>query len=405
MSDRLLVRRIGRLFTASPAGVVEDAALLVEDGRIAWFGPDRELDPAAGTGAAEELDVGGALVTPGLVDAHAHPVYAGDRFAEIARRSDGASYAEIAALGGGISASVEATRTASPDTLESAVRARLESFLAGGATTVEAKTGYHLSRAGEIGALRLLTRLGREEGVGGVEVTFLGGHAVAPEWAGRPDEYIDEVASWCNEAREAGARHVDVFCDEGYFTTEQSRRLLSAGAAAGLLPRIHADELALTGGAELAAELGCASADHLLCVDEAGARALGAAGVVATLAPVTSLAMGRRPPVELLRAAGVQLALGSDHNPGTCGVTSMSLVVALAVAELGLSVAEAVTAATAGGAASLRLADRGSIAAGRRADLVAWPAEHEGAFAWSYGLEPLAVVLGGEPLGREPLRR
>jgi imidazolonepropionase len=182
-----------------------------------------------------------------------------------------------------------------------------------------------------------------------------------------------------------------VFCDAGYFTIAQSRRLLGAAASAGLLPRIHADELARTGGAMLAAELGCSSADHLLLVDELDARALAASGVVATLAPVTALAMGKTPPVATLLNAGVSIALGSDHNPGTCGTTSMSLVVALAVSELGLSVGQALEAATAGGAASLRLSDRGRIDVGRRADLVAWDADHEGAFAWSYGLQPRQV--------------
>jgi imidazolonepropionase len=164
-----------------------------------------------------------------------------------------------------------------------------------------------------------------------------------------------------------------------------------AATAAGMLPRIHADELAHTGGAQLAAELGCSSADHLLLVRESDARALAAAGVVATLAPVTALAMGRTPPVRTLLEAGVTIALGSDHNPGTCGTTSMSLVVALGVAELGLSVGEALEAATAGGARSLQLADRGRVEGGLRADLVAWDADHEGAFAWSYGLRPLRI--------------
>jgi imidazolonepropionase len=226
-------------------------------------------------------------------------------------------------------------------------------------------------------------------------VTWLAGHDVGPEWEGDADGYSHEVARWCKAAKAAGARHADVFCDEGYFTVAQSRLMLEAAKAAGLIPRIHADELACTGGAELAGEIGCASADHLLRVDEAGIRALAEGGVVATLAPITALAMGHKPPARRMMEAGVTIALGSDHNPGTCGTTSMSFVVALAVAELGLSVAEALRAATAGGARSLRLADRGRIAPGLRADLVAWDADHEGAFAWSYGLSPLALWLAG----------
>ena len=260
-----------------------------------------------------------------------------------------------------------------------------------GTTTVEAKTGYHLDGPGEIEAVRILAALAGEAALPSIEVTWLAGHGVGPEFSGDPDGYIDDACRWCERAREAGARHADVFCDEGYFTVAQSRRLLTAAAEAGLLPRIHADELARTGGARLAAELGCSSADHLLLIEELDARALAASGVVATLAPVTALAMGRTPPVDALLAAGVSIALGSDHNPGTCGTTSMSLVVALAVAELGLSVGQALEAATAGGAASLRLTDRGRVEVGRRADLVAWNADHEGAIAWSYGLRPRQV--------------
>lgn len=401
MSGRLLWRH-GRLFTSSAAGVLDDGTVVVEDGRIAWVGPDHQLVP--GEGDDEELDLEHGLVTPGLVDAHCHPLYAGERFAEIALRSAGTPYGEIAAAGGGIAATVAATRSASRTELAGALEGRLASFLAGGTTTLEAKTGYHLDEEGELAAVRLLAeRAGGGPGPGGaagpaLEVTFLGGHAVGPEWAGDPAAYAAEVARWCPAARRAGARHADAFCDEGYFTVSQARVMLEAARSAGLVPRLHTDELARTGGAELAAELGCASADHLLCLDEPGIAALAAAGVVATLAPVTALSIGRTPPARALLDAGVTLALGSDHNPGTCGTTSMSLVVALGVAELGLSVGEALTAATAGGARSLRLADRGRLEEGMRADLVSWEADHEGAFLWSYGLAPRRVLLEGRPV-------
>jgi imidazolonepropionase len=402
LPGRSLLLRHCRIFTAG-ADPVPDGALLVEGDRIAWVGPDARLPVPAGSGSTDELDLGGALVTPGLIDAHTHPVYGGHRFAEIAMRSAGASYAEIAAAGGGIASTVAATRAASPDELARSLGSLLQTWLAGGTTTVEAKTGYHLDEEGELSDVRLLATAGRRSDAGGeapasrpsVEVTYLAGHAVAPEWAGDPDGYAAEVARSMPAARGAGARHADVFCDAGYFTLDQGRVMLGAAKAAGLIPRIHADELVRTGGAELAAALGCASADHLLRVDEAGIDALSRAGVVATLAPVTALAMGVTPPARGLLDAGVTVALGSDHNPGTCGTTSMSLVVALAVAELGLSAGEALTAATAGGAASLRLEDRGHLAAGYRADIVAWQADHEGAFAWSYGLAPRSVWVGG----------
>ncbi|MGH9297596.1 MAG: imidazolonepropionase [Acidimicrobiales bacterium] len=358
-----LIRNIGRLFTSAgadrePGPVIEHAAVVVDGDKLAWIGRDSEI-PSGLTEVTGESDMGGCLVTPGLIDAHTHPLYAGDRHSEIARRSEGASYSDIAAAGGGIAATVAATRAAPAGEIAAALAGRLDCWLAGGTTTIEAKTGYHLDEAGELEGVRLLSAQAEEgAGGGGVEITFLGGHAVGPEWEGDADAYARAVASWCAAARAAGARHVDVFCDAGYFSLEQSRLMLEAGKSAGLTPRIHADELALTGGAELAAELGCASADHLLRVDEAGIRALASGGVVATLAPITALAMGRTPPARALAEAGVTIALGSDHNPGTCGTTSMSLVIALSVAELGLSVHEAVVAATAGGARSLRLSDR-----------------------------------------------
>jgi imidazolonepropionase len=398
---RRQVLRNCRVFT-SAGPPIEHGAVVIEAGRVVWVGREAEIGASPGrsgtagegVGEVEEHDLGGRLVTPGLVDAHTHPVYGGDRYPEISLRSSGASYGEIAAAGGGIASTVAATRATPLDELAAALEQRLDRWLAGGATTVEAKTGYHLDEDGELGATRLLARAAAH-GTPSVEVTYLGGHAVGPEWSGDPDGYIAEAARWCAGARSAGARHADVFCDEGYFTIEQGRVLLRAAKAAGLICRIHADELACTGGAELAGELGCASADHLLLVDEAGIRALAAVGVVATLAPVTALAMGRTPPAGALLEAGVTIALGSDHNPGTCGTTSMSLVVALAVAELGLSVSTAVQAATSGGARSLCLDDRGQLVPGKRADLVCWEADHEGAFAWSYGLSPHSVWVEG----------
>jgi len=230
-----------------------------------------------------------------------------------------------------------------------------------------------------------------------VEVTFLAAHALPPEAPGLA-AYAAEAASWAPAAAAAGASGVDVFCDEGYFTVEQARAVLAAGRAAGLAPRLHADELARTGGAQLAAELRCLSADHLLAATAEDADALARAGVAAVLCPGTALAMRRTPPARALAAAGVTIALGSDHNPGQVGTTSMALVVALAVAALGLSVDQALAAATSGGAAALGRPDVGAAARGCLADLVAWDADHEGAFAWAFGLRPLRIWLGGRPL-------
>ncbi|HET7481505.1 MAG TPA: imidazolonepropionase [Actinomycetota bacterium] len=387
----IALRHIGRLFTSAERGVIEDAAI-VFDGAIRWVGRDRDLP----RGDAEELDAAGALVTPGFIDAHTHPVYPSPRLDEVAARARGTSYVDIAESGGGIAATVAATRASDADELATVVEERIARWAESGTTTVEAKTGYHLTRDGELAAVEILSSLAERDDLPRIEVTFLGAHAVPPGVS--RSEHVDAVVSWCVEAGSAGARFCDVFCDDGYFTVDEARRILSAGRAARLAPRIHADELARTGGALLAAELDAASADHLLRITPEDAAALGRAGVTATLAPVTALAMGTIPPVEALRSNSVTIALGSDHNPGTSGLTDMTIVVALAVAELGLSVEEAVTAATRGGALSLLRRDLGVIEVGATADIVLWDADHEGAFAWQWGVAPVAVWREGRGL-------
>jgi imidazolonepropionase len=292
-------------------------------------------------------------------------------------------------------ATVKATREAGYKALEEATGDRLRKWLEGGATTVEAKTGYHLEREGELEATRILKRLSERSDLPRIEVTFLAAHAQPPDRGANLGNYAKQVASWCGEAYSAGARFCDVFCDRGYFSVSQSRRILKAALKAQLIPRLHADELARTGGARLAADLHAASADHLLRANRGDAVALARAGVAATLAPGTALSMGRLPPVKDFLAAGTTIALGTDHNPGTSGITSMSVVVAMAVAVFKLSVEQALKAATVGGALSVARLDRGAVAATMLADLVLWDADHEGAFAWSYGLRPLRVWRGG----------
>lgn len=371
---------IGRLVDAS--GVVPDAEVHLARGRIVYAGPRSEAPPVR---AERTYRCAGRLVTPGLIDAHTHPRYAAPRLGE--------------AAGGGILASVQATRAAPPEALVAGLAARLRRWVAGGATTVEAKTGYDLTREGELRAVADLRGLDAAPGLPRVAVTFLAAHAVPAEFAGASGRYARECASWCAAAAAAGAEAVDVFCDTGYFSVPQARVVLAAGRAAGLATKVHAEELAHTGAALLAAQQRVLSADHLLRASDADARALAAAGVVGVLCPMTALRLARRPPVAALRAAGVPLALGSDHNPGTAGSTDMSLVVALAVATLGMSVTEALTAATAGGAAALgRAGDRGRLAPGMLADLVEWDADHEDAFAWGFGLQPVRVFRGGEQL-------
>lgn len=389
------LHHIGRLFTGTEAGVIERAAVIVDAEHVAWCGRQGAEPPELMRAVTGEEDCGGGLVTPGLIDAHTHPVYAGDRMAEVAMRTAGASYEEVARAGGGIRATVRATREAPVAALEEATVSRLRRWFAGGATTVEAKTGYHLTHDGELEATRLLGRLSGRADLPRIEVTFLAAHALPPDGTVRMAGYARQVAGWCEEARAAGARFCDVFCDRGYFTVAQSRGILKAAIAAKLIPRIHADELARTGGSRLAAELNAVSADHLLRANHADAVALADAGVAATLAPGTALSIGRIPPVKDLVDAGAVIALGTDHNPGTSGITSMSVVVALAVAVFKMSVNQALIAATSGGARSLSRTDRGVIAPRKLADLVLWEADHEGAFAWAYGLEPRTVWRGG----------
>jgi imidazolonepropionase len=388
---------VGRLWTGEEPAVITDATVIIDGPAIAWRGPSDAVPTELRDQLADRTDVGGALVTPGLIDAHTHPVYLRPRLAETAARSEGLDYRDLG-VDAGIAATVAALREAHPGEVEAVVRDRVRSWLAHGTTTIEAKTGYDLTRDGELEAVRLLASLRGDPRYPYVSVTFLAAHAVPPERADDPDAYVAEAASWAGAAADVGADSCDVFCDVGYFTVEQSRRVLSAAKEAGLIPRIHAEELEHTGGARLAAELGCASADHLLHVTDGDARALADAGVVATLCPTTALSMGRTPDVGALRRSGVELALGTDHNPGASGLTSMSTVVALAVSALGLSVPEALTAATSGAAAALRLDDRGRVAVGARADLVAWEEEHEGAFAWSWGLRPAQVWRAGAPV-------
>ena len=389
------LRNIGRLFTGTPAGVIEDAAVICDGEQIAWCGKHGDEPRELLESVNEEDDCANGLVTAGLIDAHTHPVYAGDRMREVAMRSAGASYEEVAKAGGGIKATVKATREEPISALEQATARRLWSWLEGGATTVEAKTGYHLQREGELESTRLLARLGKRKDLPRIEVTFLAAHALPPDRSARMGAYARQVADWCDDAYVAGARFCDVFCDRGYFSVPQSRAILKAGLKAKLIPRIHADELDRTGGARLAAELHAASADHLLRANRGDAIALARAGVVATLAPGTALSIGRLPPVRELIGAGAVIALGTDHNPGTSGLTSMSAVIALAVAVFKMSVERAVLAATLGGAYSLSRSDRGVVAPHKLADLVLWEAEHEGAFAWAYGLSPRVVWLRG----------
>jgi imidazolonepropionase len=401
MTFRLLTN-IGRLWTGSE--VWSNAAILMQNDRIAWAGPASQLPPSL-PGIIEDIvdvdhveNLGGALVTPGLIDAHTHPVYAGNRWAELAMRSGGASTSEIISAGGGLNSTVTVTRGTDPWTLCNHVRGRMRDWLLSGTTTIEAKTGYHLTRDGELADVRLLRSLEDESGMPRVHVTFLAAHNFPPEYFGRRNDYVDAVSLWCADAAAAGADSIDVMCEDGRFSEPESRWILNAGRTAGLLPRLHANGDSRYGAAKLAAELGCASADLLNGADDDDVAVLAKAGVTAVVCPASPAENGRTPPVRALLDRGVMVALGTGHSPGTNGITSMPLVITLAVANFGMSVTEALRAATVGGAHALRAPDRGAMTRGRLADVVAWDADHEGAFAWSYGLRPYKVWRGGEPV-------
>ena len=399
MTVRLLTN-IGRLWTGTE--VWSNAAILSVDERIAWVGHASDL-PSSIPGVISDIvdvdhveNLNGALVTPGLIDAHSHPVYAGNRWAELAMRASGSTAAEIGAAGGGMASTVTVTRGTDPWTLCSGVRDRLRDWLLSGTTTIEAKTGYHLTRDGELADIRMLRSLEKEPGMPRVHATFLAAHAVPPEYFGRRHDYVDAVGSWCSDAAAVGADSVDVYCDEGRFTRREAQWILAAGRAAGLLPRLHACGDSGTRASQLAADMGCASADLLHDASDDDVAALARAGVAAVVCPAVSAESGRTPPVRSLLDKGVAVALGSDHSPGGNGITSMPLVISMAIASFGMSVAEALRAATLGGAQALRSPDRGAMVRGRLADIVAWDADHEGAFAWAYGLKPYRVWRGAE---------
>ena len=402
MTVRLLTN-IGRLWTGTD--VCSNAAILIHDDRIVWAGPASDL-PQSVPGVIDDIvdvdhveNLGGGLVTPGLIDAHSHPVYAGNRWAELAMLSSGSTEREIMQAGGGVYSTVTVTRGTDPWTLCNGVRERLRQWILSGTTTVEAKTGYHLTRDGELADIRLLRGLESEPAMPRIHATFLAAHVLPPEFFGRRRDYVEAVRQWTADASQAGADSIDVYCDEGHFTADEARALLLTGKRYGLKARIHACANERMGAAHVAAEVGCASADMLNEATEDDIKALAHAGVTATVCPGSSLDVGRRPaPVRTMLDRGVTIALGTDHNPGRCGITSMPLVIGLAVAEYGLSVTEALRAATLGGASALRVGDRGSLAPGMMADIVLWDADHEGAFAWAYGLRAFRVWRGGTPI-------
>jgi imidazolonepropionase len=385
---------------ASPYGAIENGCVGIADGGIAWVGAHAALPPDAT--ARHELDGGGGWLTPGLVDCHTHLVWAGDRADEFAARLEGATYADIARAGGGINATVRATRATSADALVAASRPRLAALAAEGVTTVEIKSGYGLDTDSEVKLLLAARRLAAAADVD-VRTTLLAAHAVPPEFAGRADAYVDVV---CGDiipavARAGLADAVDAFCETIGFSPAQTRRVFAAAAAHGLRVKLHADQLSDTGGAALAAEFAALSADHLEYTSVAGVAAMARAGTVAVLLPGAYYALRetRLPPIDALRAAGVPMAVATDCNPGTSPATSLLLMLNMACTLFRLTPAEALAGATVHAARALGLADRGVIAPGHRADLALYAVATPAELAYRIGGNPcVGVVRGGEVL-------
>ncbi len=375
-------------------GTIEHAAIGIAGGRIAWVGAAEEM-PAVRAGESRSL--GGRWVTPALIDCHTHLVFGGDRAGEFERRLAGESYADIAAGGGGILSTVRATRAAGLDELYYGALKRLHQLAGTGVATVEIKSGYGLDTATELKMLEVARKLGATSGVD-VRPTLLAAHSVPPEYTGRADAYIDFViAELLPEVAERGlADAVDAYCESIAFSAPQVAKLFRATADAGLRVKLHADQLSDAGGAELAAQFGALSADHLEYSSDAGIRAMAAAGTVAVLLPGAYLTLGETqpPPVAALREHGIPIALATDCNPGTSPLCSMPEAMALACRLFRLTPAECLAGATREAARALGLqGDRGTIEAGKRADLAIWNIEHPRDLSYWLGWNPLETLL------------
>jgi imidazolonepropionase len=384
--------------------LVDGGAVLARDGSVAAVGPEADVLPQAADDAVV-VDAGGGVVTPGLVDPHTHAVFAATRENEFAMRVEGKSYEEIAEAGGGIRSSVRTLRSADPDLLRENGRRTLDRMLEHGTTTVEVKSGYGLSLEAELKMLRVTSELS-DTHVMDVVPTFLGAHEFPDEWRDDRDGYVDLLVDEMIPAvaAEKLARFCDVFCEEGVFTVEQSRRVLAAAREHGMEPKLHADELHPFGAAELAAELKATSADHLVCASDEGIAALSEAGVVAVLLPGTTLSLGKRDfaPARKMIQAGVPVALATDCNPGSSMTESMQIILALASMMLRMTPEEALVAATVNAACALGAgAVLGSLTPGRQCDLVVWEVDDYRAIPYHYGVNLVdTVVKRGELVKR-----
>ncbi len=376
---------------AQPYGLVPDAALVTEGEVIRWVGPRRDLPADLQTLRSTEHDCEGALMTPGLIDCHTHLVYGGDRAAEFEQRLQGVSYEDIARQGGGIASTVRATREASAAALEQSSATRLRALMAEGVTTIEIKSGYGLALEHERKCLQVARSLAHGHAVD-VRTTFLGAHAVPPEFAGRSDAYVDSLVPMMQSLHDEGlVDAVDAFCEGIGFSLAQTTRVFDAARALGLPVKLHAEQLSDSGGAQLAAGYGALSCDHLEWLSKQGAAAMAQAGTVAVLLPGAFyfLRETRLPPIGLLRQHQVPMALSTDCNPGSSPCTSLLLMLNMACTLFRFTPEEALTGVTRHAAQALGLADRGVLAPGMRADFVLWQVQHPAALAYAMGVNPL----------------
>jgi len=409
--DRLLLNATLATFVGdAPYGLIEHGAIALHHGRIAWIGGMDALPdaPDALASVVESLDA--ALVTPGLIDCHTHLVFGGDRAHEFDLRLNGASYEEIARAGGGIISSVNATRAASEEQLFAQSMPRARALLADGVTTLEIKSGYGLDLETERRMLRVARRIGRELGMT-VRTSFLGLHALPPEYMDRRDAYVAHV---CDEmlpvlATEGLVDAVDAFCENIGFTREETRRLFERAKQLGVPVKLHAEQLSDLDGAALVAEYGGLSADHLEYLSESGIRAMAGAGTVAVLLPGAFYALRetKLPPVALLREQAVPMAIATDCNPGTSPLLSLRLAAGMACTLFRLTPEEALRGVTVNAARALGLSDRGTLAVGQRADLMVWNARRPAELCyWIGGGLARKIYVAGEVISRrKPSRR
>jgi imidazolonepropionase len=388
--------RLATLTDERPWGWLERGALLVDGSQLHWVGEEAALP--AGLKPDNEHDLGGALVTPGLVDCHTHLVYGGQRAREFELRLQGASYEDIARAGGGIRATVAATRAASDAHLFAAARSRALTLMAEGVSTLEIKSGYGLSAEHEARCLRVARRLGTELALT-VKTTCLSAHALPPEFEGRADDYITALCHWLPVLHAEGlVDAVDAFCENIAFTPAQTRRVFVAAQRLGLPVKLHAEQLSDQGGAALAASFGALSCDHLEHLSAEGVRAMADAGTVAVLLPGAYyfLRETKLPPIQALRDAQVPIALASDHNPGSSPGLSLLLMLNMACTFFRMTPEEALRGVTVNGARALGLRDRGTLQAGQRANFVAWDLEHPNELAYWFGRNPCRRrIVGG----------